>query len=316
MSVVYEGRLMGVAGFEKKVAVKSLLSSKGLSQRFKDLVVEEAKLVANLVHENIVQIYQLDQLRDQSMYIIMEHVHGLSLADLMAMHVESGKRLPEALAVHIASRIARGLAYAHAFTDDKGNPLGIVHRDVCPSNILITTEGLSKLIDFGVAKAMGNTVIGEKWLTGKVPYMAPEQAACGSVDFRADIYSLGAVLFEVLAQCPIRPPSSIPIEDDFRAIPVPWERLPPDTGAELIAILRQMLAPESVDRQQDTSKLAQELEYYIYKDGYGPTIQTVEAYLRVHAPSLYQCQPSPAGTAAADQVTLLDAEGTIGCVDN
>lgn len=318
MSVVYEGRRLGCEGFEKRVAVKMLLSKWSENRPFLDLFLAEAKLVSDLVHENIVQIYQLGQVPGGAYYMVMEYVHGIPLSEFVAYHVQRGVQAPEPLAVHIASRIARGLAYAHAFQDRTGQPLRIVHRDVCPNNILITAEGLSKLTDFGVATAAKQTGISRNWLAGKVKYMSPEQAAVRAVDFRTDMYSLGAVLFEILSGKPIRPPDSDPAEQDFAKIPVPWDVLPARTGKDLVEILRRMLDPDPAKRFQDTGEAARALEYYIYRDGYGPTIQTVEAYLRKAFPHLYDYslpKPAPAprlpSDYPSDAPTLLD-EATTG----
>lgn len=302
MSVVYEGRLVGVQGFDKKVAVKMMLEKTAGDPRFLKLLTEEAKLVADLVHENIVQTYHLGQMDAGIPYIVMEYADGISLHDFMTEHERRGTKIPEALAVHIASRIARGLAYAHAFKNDAGTSLGIVHRDVCPKNIIITTIGLAKLTDFGIAKARGNAVIGDNWLTGKVKYMSPEQAMRLPVDNRSDIYSLGAVLFEMLAGVPVRPLDARPLDPGFALIPIPWEDLPATTGAGLIDVLRRMLDTNPDRRFQDTNEMARALEYYIYKDGYGPTIQTVEAYLRTTFASLYERERTTGVAAGAPTV--------------
>ena len=302
MSVVYEGRLVGVQGFDKKVAVKMMLEKTAGDPRFLKLLTEEAKLVADLVHENIVQTYHLGQMDAGIPYIVMEYADGISLHDFMTEHERRGTKIPEALAVHIASRIARGLAYAHAFKNETGTPLGIVHRDVCPKNIIITTIGLAKLTDFGIAKARGNAVIGDNWLTGKVKYMSPEQAMRLSVDSRSDIYSLGAVLFEMLAGVPVRPLDARPLDPGFALIPIPWEDLPATTGAGLIDVLRRMLDTNPDRRFQDTNEMARALEYYIYKDGYGPTIQTVEAYLRTTFASLYEREHTAGSVAGSPTV--------------
>ncbi len=287
MGDVYEGRLEGVEGFEKKVAVKMLQDRLGCDERFMKMFIAEAKLVCDLVHENIVQIHQLGRLRSGEYYIVMEFVDGISLRAFLDRHIRWGRRIPSPLAVHMVSRIARGLAYAHEFHDRNGRRLNIVHRDVCPSNILITTEGLAKLTDFGVAKAIAMPAFGDRWLTGKIRYMAPEQAACGTVDFRADIFSLGAVLFELLAQTPIRPDDADPRKSSFADIPVPWDRLPRGTDPGVVEILHIALDPDPHRRFPTTNEMGQALEYCIYKDGYGPTIQAVESYMRQHFPDLY-----------------------------
>ncbi|MBU1432030.1 protein kinase, partial [Myxococcota bacterium] len=135
MGTVCEAIHCGANGFEKRVAIKQLLPKLSDDQVFVSLFVTEAKLVANLVHENIIQIYQLNRYQG-GYYIVMEYVHGLSLAEFIQRHKD--KHLGEELAVFIVSRIARGLAHAHSRRNAQGESLKIVHRDVCPNNTLIT----------------------------------------------------------------------------------------------------------------------------------------------------------------------------------
>jgi len=309
MSLVYEGRLHGIDGFVKSVAVKMMLDAWGENERFMQLCAAEARLVSDLVHENIVQIHQLGRTPAGQYYVVMEYVHGLPLRQFLDHHRMRNRSVPVPLAVHIASRIARGLAYAHTFHDDQGACLHIVHRDVCPSNILVTTEGLAKLADFGVAKATSMTLLDGRWLTGKVPYMSPEQAACGDVDFRADQFSLAAVLFELIGGEPIRDPRLDPGKTRFSDLEIPWDRLPPDLDDALRDVLERALHPDPNERYGRTSEMATALEFVIYRDGYGPTIQTVEAYMRKEFPYLYQRSAAePQGPTASDPgaATLLE----------
>lgn len=295
MGAIYEAVQDGASGFQKTVAIKTLLPQLSDDGKFVAMFVQEAKLVADLVHENIVQIYQLGK-SGEGYYIVMEFVHGLSLHDFIRFHGLTRQRLPQPLAVFIAARIARGLAYAHSRVDRQGRPLDIVHRDVCPNNILITAEGLPKLADFGIALVSSQGAGGERRsLVGKISYMAPEQANRQNVDFRADLYGLGAVLFELLSGKGIRDGKS---EEAITAMAcrgeVHWQDLPPDLPPELAQILRRCLAIRPEERYAQTQQLARDLEYFIYKDGYGPTIQTLEAYLRQNFPYLYVPSHVPA----------------------
>jgi len=294
MGGVCEAYQVGADGFEKRVAIKELLPALYENQRFVDMFIGEAKLVADLVHENIVQIYQFNR-DEQGYYIIMEYVHGMSLAEFIRMH--EAARLPEELAVFITSRIARGLAYAHSRRDACGRPLNIVHRDVCPNNIMVTTEGLPKLGDFGIAKAATNLLAGpeDNVSMGKMGYMSPEQAWGKDVDHRSDIYSLGLVLFELLALKRARDKwSGNPLFAAARGR-VDWDALPGDTTPDLREILDGMLETDPEKRFADTDKLGHDLEYFIYHKGYGPTVVTLEKYLRELCPSLYEFEPAPAG---------------------
>lgn len=289
MGAVYEAIQHGAHGFQKRVALKTLLPRLSDRPGFVEMFIHEAKLVASLVHENIVQIYQLGR-TDEGYFLVMEYVNGLPLRHFIDLHRSLDKSVPQQLAVFIVSRIARALAYAHSRVDEEGGLLAIVHRDVCPSNILITTEGLPKLTDFGIALVSGPLAEQTSGrLLGKLPYVAPEQAAVEEVDARADIFSLGAVLFELLSGRRIR---SNRDRDTLRSMArrgdVAWHRLPDEVPEELIDILQACLAPFPEDRYGTSKQLARRLEYYIYRDGYGPTIQTLEDYLRAHFPDLYE----------------------------
>jgi serine/threonine protein kinase len=286
MGAVYKATKKGVDGFEKIVAIKTMLDSytndKVLVTRF----IEEAKLVADLVHENIVQIYQLDKYKG-NYFFVLEFVDGISLYDFIEFHLQTRKILPENLAVFITSRIARGLAYAHTRQSATGQMMNIVHCDVCPHNILITREGLPKLTDFGIVKAKSMTDYTS--ISGKLPFMSPEQASGDEIDFRSDIYSLGAVLFYLLTGDSIRD-----MDEEIKVILkqaknnlIQWQKLPKDTPAEVQDLLSKMLAKNPSERYQSTTELARDLEYHIYKSGYGPTISTLADYMQELMPGKF-----------------------------
>jgi serine/threonine protein kinase len=292
MGTVLKALEKGVEGFEKVVAIKTLLECYSRDKKFVTRFIEEAKLVANLVHENIVQIYQLNKFKNDY-YFVLEFVDGISLYDFMEFHKKAKVTLPVNLAVFITARVARGLAYAHSRCDSKGEPLNIVHCDVCPHNVMITTEGLPKLTDFGIAKAANMSE--DDSVSGKLPFMSPEQANKRSLDFRSDIYSLGVVMFYLLC-------GSTPRKLDVKLREIllqaknnyiDWDQLPENMDEELVDILKKMLATDPAERYQNTSELARDLEYYIYKDGYGPTIVTLANYMREQMPALFETKPLP-----------------------
>ncbi len=289
MGSVYEAIQDGTKGYQKTVALKTLLTDLSKNEKFVEMFVEEGKLVADLVHENIVQIYQLGR-TTEGYYIVMEFVKGLPLHDFLRSHNLTRSTIPVPLAVFICSRVARGLAYAHSRTDTYGEPMQIVHKDVCPNNVLITTEGLPKLTDFGIAKATSNLMTADdKSLMGKFTYMAPEQANRQAVDFRADLFSLGAVLFEMLTGRKIREgDNQIALLAKAGKGHVEWQLLSEDMDESIMEILRRCLAVNRDDRYESTQELAHAMEYFIYKDGYGPTIQTLEEYMKGKFPYLYQ----------------------------
>src|SRR5271157_273865 len=198
MGVVYEAQQIGARNFVKRVAMKVIRQNYANQKQFIENFIGEAKLVADLIHTNIVQTYHLGE-TNGVYFIAMELIRGVNLEQFTQQLTDKRKVLPKELAVFIVSRVARGLAYAHAKTDKGGKPLGIVHRDVSFKNIMIAFEGDVKLTDFGIAKARGFLVDNEgEIVAGKADYMSPEQANFQITDKRSDLFSAGVVLAHLL----------------------------------------------------------------------------------------------------------------------
>src|SRR6201986_1342578 len=198
MGIVYEAEQHGARDFIKRIAIKVVRQSYANQKVFIENFVGEAKLVADLIHTNIVQTYHLGEARGMY-FIAMELIRGVNLEQFAQQLHDKKKPLPRELAVFITSRIARGLAYAHAKTDKDGRPLGIVHRDVSLKNIMIAFEGDVKLTDFGIAKARGFLTDQEgEVVAGKADFMSPEQANFQITDKRSDLFSAGVVLAHLL----------------------------------------------------------------------------------------------------------------------
>jgi len=199
MATLFLGRQQGVAGFSRHVAIKVVHPHLAGDHSLAEMLVEEAKLAARIEHPNVVRVEELGE-AEGTFYVVMEYVHGVTLAQLLARLAEEGGRLVPALAVYIAVRAAEGLHAAHELVGPTGDALGVVHRDVSPQNILLSRSGHVKLIDFGIAKVPGRllraTLPGS--VRGKIPYMSPEQACGRPLDRRADVYALGIVLWEML----------------------------------------------------------------------------------------------------------------------
>lgn len=197
MAELYLAQRKGVRGFSRPVAIKVIHPRLMNSERFTTMFVNEALLSVRISHPNVVHVEELGEARD-TYYLAMEYVHGLSLSQLIRNLVKSKQRLTQVTAVAIALRIAEGLHAAHETIDAQGNPLNVVHRDVSPQNIILSTQGHVKVIDFGIAKAKHHTEVKSKGLKGKIRYMAPEQVVGGEIDRRTDVYALGIVLWEML----------------------------------------------------------------------------------------------------------------------
>ncbi|MBS1369063.1 MAG: serine/threonine protein kinase [Lentisphaeria bacterium] len=305
MGTVFKARKTGVAGFEKTVAIKMLRKKFSDNDSYVEWFISEAKLVANLIHENIVQIYQLE-CSEGVYYFVIEYVDGMSLFDFVDFHVKLKRRMPLELAVFIAARVARGLAYAHSRCGADGRPLGIVHCDVCPHNILINTEGVPKITDFGIARVASKNAA-EGRVAGKLAFMAPEQARLEPVDFRADVYSLGIVLFYMVSGRMARDVTLPPAEQltQARENRIDWAQLPGDLPEEIATMLRKLLESDPAKRYGDTSVLARDLEYFIYKDGYGPTIVTLADYMKKLMPGRFGIEPEGTGEIGDEDRTLV-----------
>ena len=198
MAEVYLARTMGPGGFEKQVVIKriakKLLGQEDVQAMFSD----EARLQGLLNHQNIVQIYDFG-LQEGDFFLVMEYVPGCSLRWLIDKAREENMPIPIGLAVRIAADILAGLHHAHNLKDLKGYPVNLIHRDISPVNILLSKNGIAKLIDFGVAKSQLQRQLTQVGiLKGKFPYMAPEQLAGGSFDHRVDLFSVGVCLWEML----------------------------------------------------------------------------------------------------------------------
>lgn len=198
MAEIFLAAYRGVEGFEKRVVVKRILPQFSADPTFVRMFIDEAVLAARLTHANVVQVYDFGSV-DGTYYIAMEWVDGVDLRRVLRASKERRRRLEAAEVAAIGEGVARGLAYAHAVAGEDGAPLGLVHRDVSPHNIMISRSGEPKIMDFGIAKAAArasHTATGT--IKGKVAYMAPEQASGEAVDARCDQFALGLVLWECL----------------------------------------------------------------------------------------------------------------------
>jgi serine/threonine protein kinase len=290
MGSLYEAELHGPRGFKKTIALKTILETYSNDEQFVELFTGEAKLVADLVHQNICQVYQLGRVGERY-FIAMEYIRGVNLRQFMDRHRRKRVDLPPELGTFIISRVCRGLEYAHGKRDRSGMRLGVVHRDVSPGNIMVSTEGEVKLTDFGVAKArnrMLNLAEGQVRV-GKLGYMSPEQARFEPTDARADLFSLGAVMFEILTgQTLFGGRTSQMMLRNVLEQPVPSPReINPAIPEGTERVLLKALERDPDRRYQSAGEMGYDLEYQIYHQGYGPTIVTLEKHMRGLFPKLF-----------------------------
>ncbi len=198
MATVHLGRLIGTAGFLRTVAIKRLHSQYAHDAEFTSMFLDEARLASRIQHPNVVSTLDV-VMRENELLLVMEYIRGESLSRLVRRARDRGERLPPRVVIAIVAGALQGLHAAHMAVDEKGQPLGLVHRDMTPQNILVGTDGVARVLDFGVAKAAGRVhTTRDGDIKGKVLYMSPEQLAAQPLTRTADIYAAGVVLFEAL----------------------------------------------------------------------------------------------------------------------
>ncbi len=282
MGVVYEAVQLGAGNFKKVVAVKLIREEYSAIEEFQNNFIGEARLVADLIHTNIVQTYHLGQVGGQY-FMVMEFVKGVNLEQFLERHRQLGKPLPIDLAAFIISRIARGLTYAHTKCDRENRHLNIVHRDIGPKNIMIAQEGDVKLTDFGIAKALDLMYNEEgKVIAGKDEYLSPEQATYAVTDARADLFPLGIVLTELLlGKNLFRSHDRAQSRRNILSMPIPqFSMLREDIDPKLEAIIQRALQRDRDKRYQSAYQMMTDLELYLYSDRYGPTNEKLSVYLK------------------------------------
>jgi serine/threonine protein kinase len=198
MAAVHLGRLLGPSGFSRTVAIKKLHAHFARDPEFVEMFLDEARLVARIQHPNVVPTLDVVSLEGQ-LYLVMEYVQGESLSRLRMAATARGQRIPVRVALSIAVGVLDGLHAAHEARNEQGQPLGIVHRDVSPQNILVGVDGVARVLDFGVAKAAWRAqTTKDGQLKGKLAYMAPEQLTSDVIDRRVDVFAAAVVLWESL----------------------------------------------------------------------------------------------------------------------
>jgi serine/threonine-protein kinase len=201
MATVHLGRLLGAAGFSRTVAIKRMHPQFAKEPEFVSMFINEARLASRIQHPNVVPTLDVIS-RDGELLLVMEFIQGESLAKLLRSVAEGRQLLEPALVGSIMAGVLHGLHAAHEARDDRGEPLGIIHRDVSPQNVLVGSDGVARVLDFGVAKAaMRLTTTRDGQIKGKIAYMAPEQLRAGRVDRRADVFAAGIVHWEALTGC-------------------------------------------------------------------------------------------------------------------
>jgi len=266
MAEIYRGEAESIQGFKKQVAIKRILPHLTKNQKFVAMFLDEARLSLFLAHANIVHVFDIGR-SGSTYFIVMEFVDGLNLRSMAESLRRQNRRLDLARALYIMMEVCKGLGYAHDMTGTDGKPLGIVHRDVSPPNILLSKQGEIKLVDFGLAKAASQLEQTDPGVVkGKFSYLSPEAASGMEVDYRTDIFACGIILFEMLTGRRL-----FYGETDYQTVElVRQARVPslctlnPEVPGELDQVVHRALARDPAHRYQHAYEMQDALAQFLF----------------------------------------------------
>ncbi len=281
MAEIWLAEQTGPGGFNKELVIKRILPHLAKDKHFTDMFLDEARLVAQLTHPHIGQIFELGEI-EGSYFIAMEYIDGVDLSKLMLLLQGMGQAIPIENAVRIVCDVLAALEYAHEFTDRDGTPLGLVHRDISPQNVLVSNDGAVKLVDFGVAKAADNSAKTQAGgIKGKFAYMAPEQIQNESaLDRRVDIFAVGVLLYELLTFVK-------PFGDELLAVSQILQSEAPDPRTyrpevpeQLVQIIYRALAKNRDERYQSADMMLADLEGFLYQSNLAVSARELSVFIR------------------------------------
>jgi serine/threonine-protein kinase len=284
MAEVFRGVAESMEGFKKNVAIKRILPSLTKNQKFISMFLDEARLSLFLQHANIVQVFDISRTPDNAYFLVMEYVDGCNLKGLIERQKQKNKRIEPAHAIYLMMECCKALSYAHGLENPETNePLGIVHRDISPPNILLSKQGEVKLVDFGLAKANSQIESTDPGVVkGKFSYLSPEAASGIEVDHRADVFAVGIILWELLTGRRLfYGDTDYQTVEQVRQARVPSiAALNPEVEAELEGVVRKALAREPDERYQNAADLADALAQYLFSRRMKVTSRDIAALVR------------------------------------
>jgi serine/threonine protein kinase len=283
MARVWIARQTGKHGFEKLVAIKTILPKLASEPSFQTMFLDETRIAAHIEHANVAHVLDVGE-QHGTTYLVMEYVDGEALSVVQRTVKKKGSRIPPGILLRVLADVCGGLHAAHELRTDEGQLLNVVHRDVSPQNILLSMRGVAKLIDFGIAKARdrvaGDTNTGT--VKGKVRYMAPEQASGVAVDRRADIWSVGAILYHLISG---RPPYEG--ESDVQTLLAltsgrPPPPFPPTVHSAITAIVKRALTHDREQRFETAAEMQQAIEDAMFEAKLTTSAAAMVSFLQEH----------------------------------
>ncbi|MBL9019830.1 MAG: serine/threonine protein kinase [Myxococcales bacterium] len=268
MAEVFRGVAESMEGFKKNVAIKRILPNLTKNQKFVQMFLDEARLSLFLQHANIVQVFDISRTPDNAYFLVMEYVDGCNLKGLIERQKQKGRRIEVSHAIYMMIECCKALYYAHSLEHpEDGKPLGIVHRDISPPNILLSKNGEVKLVDFGLAKANSQLESTDPGVVkGKFSYLSPEAASGLDVDHRADVFAVGIILWELFTGKRL-----FYGDTDYQTVElVRQAKIPsiqqhnPDVEKELEDVVRKALSRDADDRYQNAADLGDALAQFLF----------------------------------------------------
>jgi serine/threonine protein kinase len=280
MAEVWRARSYGMAGFEKILVIKKVLDSLAKDDEFIRLFIDEARIAVQLLHVNIVQVFDLNQV-DGTYFMAMEYVHGLDLARLVSKAKHQGA-FPISLALFVVGEVLKALQFAHERKSEDGEPLRIVHCDISPQNVLVSFAGEVKITDFGISRVAFQATGVHDVVRGKYAYMSPEQVGGGDLDGRSDIFSLGIVLYELLTGRRLfKARSREETLERVQRAEVPSPRsYRPEVSRELESILLKALGARPSQRYQTAGEMLDEIGILMVREGHRGSNHLLAAYIQ------------------------------------
>ncbi|MFB6351845.1 MAG: serine/threonine protein kinase, partial [Bradymonadaceae bacterium] len=290
MAEIYRATMPGIGGFEKTVAIKKILPHLAQDDEFTSMLIDEARIIESLDHSNIAQVFDLGK-REGTYYIAMEYIHGLDLSEIIDELDDRDEYIPLPHVIHITSSICAGLHFVHTQTDDEGNPLNVIHRDISPHNIRLSFAGEVKIIDFGVAKAAdreAHTKMGV--IKGKLLYMAPEQAKAEDLDGRADLFATGLCAYKMLTgELPFEGDNEFQVYNNIlqKDIVSP-KKFRPEIPEKLDRIVMKLLRRDPGERYQEGYEAKQDLDRLLHDVAPGYTVNRLSSWVEENFSHLVQ----------------------------
>lgn len=284
MAEVFRGVAESMEGFKKSVAIKRILPNLTKNQKFVSMFLDEARLSLFLQHANIVQVFDISKTPDNAYFLVMEFVDGCNLKGLIERQKQKGKRIDVGHSVYLMIECCKALNYAHSLEHPETNePLGIVHRDISPPNILLSKNGEIKLVDFGLAKATSQIESTDPGVVkGKFSYLSPEAASGRDVDHRADVFAVGIILWELFTGRRL-----FYGDTDYQTVElVRQARVPsiaalnPEIDAEIEQVVRKALARDPDDRYQNANDMGDALAQFLFSRRMKVTARDIAGLVR------------------------------------